>query len=158
MPSRPAKIRRNMPAIGRSIEAARDKAGLSQNEAAARAGFTGTRWRHIVYGRRGKSDVLVHASPETLARMALVVRLTPEDVAMVRPDVARELRSLVSADLSSVATVEFRMPTAERDQATPKLVVSQLVCLLKPLREMSDPDSWQRALHIVAGPAPTAAD
>lgn len=155
-PSRPAKNRRNMPAIGRVIEAARERAGLSQNEAAARCGFTGTRWRHIVYGRRGTSDVLVHATPETWARMALVVGFNPEGIAMVRPDVARELRALVPMD--QAATVEFKVPTTEQDQVVQKLVVSQLVGLLQPLREMCDLNSWETALRIVARLVPATSD
>ncbi|MGH3377926.1 MAG: helix-turn-helix domain-containing protein [Actinoallomurus sp.] len=87
------------PPEGRLIEEAREAMrGMSQNKAAKLAGMSGTRWRQIVTGvaSGGKGIVIpVHGNPETVARMAQVVGVTPERLADVgREDAARELRAL----------------------------------------------------------------
>ncbi|GIE30010.1 hypothetical protein Ait01nite_030550 [Actinoplanes italicus] len=40
--------------LGRLLEAAREKAGISGRQAAARSGFSATRWRQIVNGEGGR--------------------------------------------------------------------------------------------------------
>lgn len=60
--------------LGRLIERYRKRIpGMSQNKAGPLAGITGTGWRRIVYG-------LSAARPETVARMALVVHVTPKQL------------------------------------------------------------------------------
>ena len=79
---------------GELIEAARERLGLSQNAAAREVGISGTRWRQIVKGQ-GSSDgsrVSVRGGEGTVARMAMLVGVTAEDMESVgRPDVARKM-------------------------------------------------------------------
>ena len=73
------------------IEAARSRAGLSQNAAAERAGITGTHWRTIV---RGGVAMTSPRGLATLARMAQVVGVTPDELEQAgRADAADALRS-----------------------------------------------------------------
>jgi hypothetical protein len=83
---------------GRLIAIAQKRPRLSNREAAARAGMSEGHWRAIVSGSRSMGKdfwVSVKAPPETLARMAQVVGVTPEQlVEAERPDAAEELRAL----------------------------------------------------------------
>jgi transcriptional regulator with XRE-family HTH domain len=80
------------PPEGALIEAARERAGLSQNGAAEKAGITGTHWRTIV---RGGAAMTSRRGVTTLARMARVVGVTPEQLEQAgRPDAASRLREL----------------------------------------------------------------
>lgn len=82
---------------GALIEAAREslQPRLSGRAAAAAAGISDGRWRQIVNGylSAGRQQYIpVVAPPETLARMARVVGVTPEQLADVgREDAAGEL-------------------------------------------------------------------
>lgn len=83
------------PSWGRLIDEARDalRPKVSQNEAARRAGITGTHWRQIVKGQAGA--MASQRGIERLARMAQVAGVTPLQLEEVeRADVARELRIL----------------------------------------------------------------
>ncbi len=84
------------PPEGSAITAALKKSGLSAREAAKRAGLSEGRWRQIASGyQRPRAGVVVEvtAPPDTLARMAVVVGLTPEDLeAAGRSDAAAALR------------------------------------------------------------------
>lgn len=72
---------------GQLIEAARERAGFSQNEAARAAGMSGTRWRQIV--ERDASSMRSPRGLKTLARMAETVELSREQMAAIgRHDVA----------------------------------------------------------------------
>ena len=79
---------------GEPIEAARKRIGLSQNAAAREVGISGTRWRQIVKGT-GSSDgsrISVRGGEGTVARMAMLVGVTAEDMDLAgRPDVARKM-------------------------------------------------------------------
>ncbi|GAA4929127.1 hypothetical protein GCM10023224_05720 [Streptomonospora halophila] len=82
------------PPEGLLIEEAREsrRRGLSQNRAAELAGLSGTRWRHIVNGTRPATGAKV---TQTVARMALVVDVTPQEMERVgRPDVAQIMAEL----------------------------------------------------------------
>lgn len=83
------------PPEGEALEAARKRLGISQNEAARRAGLSGTRWRQIASGIQSTGGVAVpvRANADTLVRMARAVGLTPEELeAADRADAATLLR------------------------------------------------------------------
>lgn len=72
---------------------------MSQREAALRAGISSTRWRQLESGKirvRGR-DYPEIAPPDTLARMAQVVDVSPEELEEVgREDAALVLRRLMN--------------------------------------------------------------
>lgn len=110
------------PDEGAALEAARKKADLSQNEAARRAGMSGTRWRQIVSGVQssGGSRVPVLGPPDTVAKMAQVVSMTPEDLeATGRTDAARELRDLIAEPSIDAEVAELRQEIAQRMAVLP---------------------------------------
>lgn len=84
---------------GRLIGEAAKARGLSARQAAQQTGISDTRWRHIVAGYQpagGSNYIQVLGPPETLARMAKVVGLRPEQLAEVgRADAAAELTKLL---------------------------------------------------------------
>lgn len=87
------------PPEGVALERARQRSGLSQNEAGRRAGISGTRWRQIVAGWQssGGGQIPVTAPARTVAKMAWAVGLTPEELGAVgRADAAEELRELLA--------------------------------------------------------------
>lgn len=80
----------DQPTEGRLIEDARERSGLSQNEAARQAGMSGTRWRQIV--NREAPTMTSRRGVRTLARMARVVGVDAGQLAGIgRKDVASEL-------------------------------------------------------------------
>lgn len=86
----------DVPAWALLIEEERDRRRpvLSQNEAAGRAGISGTRWRQIINGRAGALDS--DRGVQTVARMAEVAGVSPGQMMQAgRPDVAEELRLLL---------------------------------------------------------------
>lgn len=85
--------------LGRLLEAARKRRGLSQNKAAQAAGVSGTHWRRIIKGvaSYGGTDVPYVGTADTVARMARAVDVSAEELAGVdREDAAEELRALTS--------------------------------------------------------------
>lgn len=80
---------------GRLIADALLSKKLSARAAAAAAGISDTRWRHIVSGYQpaGQGNYIpVHGPADTLARMAMVVGVTADQLAGVgRSDAAGEL-------------------------------------------------------------------
>lgn len=85
------------PPEGRLIAAAADRLDLSIREAARRAGISYGRWRQVVSGVQNVSPgsyAAVHAPAKTLARMAAVVGVTPEQMETEgqRPDAAEVMR------------------------------------------------------------------
>lgn len=110
------------PPEGATLEAARRRLGISQNEAARRAGISGTRWRQIVKGRQtGAQAGPVTGSATTVARMASAVGLSAEDLEEVgRADAAEVLRrmdegrSMISVLEREVATLLERVPPRRR--------------------------------------------
>lgn len=83
----------------RLIEERRDRLGMSKRTAAALADMSEARWRQLEAGYRTFRGVLVtEEAPEpTLARMALAVRLTPDEL---RPysEHAAEVLAVLDAD------------------------------------------------------------
>ena len=84
---------------GRLIEEAAKADRRSIRQLAANAGMSDTRWGQITRGwqRNSAGKVIpARASDEMLARMALVLELTPEDLVTVgRKDAAQELTRLL---------------------------------------------------------------
>lgn len=81
--------------LGALLEAGRTARGLSQNAAAREAGASGTAWRRVIEGkaRVGGVDVNYPGKATTVAKMAEVARLSPDDVeAAGRKDVADQMR------------------------------------------------------------------
>lgn len=84
------------------IERKRKQAGKSAREAAIAAGLSPTHWREVERG-------LAAASAETMARMASVIWVTPEELDTAqRPDAAAELRRLLDAEPPDLAVTEVR--------------------------------------------------
>lgn len=90
--------RPDQPDEGRLIGLAQKRSTLSARKAAAAAGLSEGRWRQIVSGYQTVSAGVyapVRAPAETLARMAKVVGVTPEQLEQAgRPDAADELRAI----------------------------------------------------------------
>lgn len=94
--------------LGALLESAREavRPKLSQNQAAKRAKTSSTTYRRVITGvaRLGGRDVPFEGDPETIARIACVLDIGPEQVEEVgRDDVAYELRALVEHDAHSAA-------------------------------------------------------
>lgn len=91
---------RTQPPEGSLIAAALKRSTLSQRAAAKKAGISDVRWRQIVagYERKGGMDIPVQAPPETLARMARTVGVTPDQLVQAgRQDAADELRAIIAS-------------------------------------------------------------
>lgn len=89
------ETRSGQPPEGRLIEEARERLNISQNQAAKRAGMSGTRWRQIVYGEASGGPGIknpVHGNAETIARMATAVKISAEQLTEVGRDDAAEER------------------------------------------------------------------
>lgn len=89
---------------GELIKGALRRSRLSARKAADLAGISEGRWRQIVNGYQSVSGtaLAVKGPPETVARMAQVVGVTPEELDSAdRGDAAEELRTLLrtAADL-----------------------------------------------------------
>jgi transcriptional regulator with XRE-family HTH domain len=70
---------------------------MSRRQAAAKAGISPSQWSDIERGHKkagGGITIPVQATPETLARMAVVVRVSADElIAAGREDAAQELRA-----------------------------------------------------------------
>lgn len=113
------------PPEGVALEAARKRAGLSQNEAGKRAGISGTRWRQIVSGVQpsGGGQIPVRGSARTVARMAWAVDMPPELLEEKgRDDAAQELRDLLAdhpelnALRTEIASLMAKLPPKRRER------------------------------------------
>ena len=82
------------PPYGELIETARENARLSRREAARRAGISDSWWRYVAAGWQNGP---VPGSAETVAAMARVVNVSPEELEAEgeRPDAARVLREML---------------------------------------------------------------
>lgn len=111
--------RPEQPREGRLIAVAQKRARLSGRKAADRAGMSEGHWRAIVSGSRSISAgvwVPVHAPAATLARMAQVVGVTPDQLADAgRADAAEELRALppVAPETQRLTVEELEARVAE---------------------------------------------
>jgi len=89
--------RPDQPPEGRLIAAALERSGLSIREASRRAAISYGRWRQVVTGVQNVSPgvtAAVRAPARTVARMAAVVGVTPEQMETEghRPDAAEAMR------------------------------------------------------------------
>ncbi|KAB2384719.1 hypothetical protein [Actinomadura montaniterrae] len=108
------------PLWGRLIDEERDRQrpAISQNEAAKRAGISGTRWRQIVDGRAGAMDS--DRGVQTVARMAEVAGVRPEQMVEAgRSDVADELRLLLGEPLGRTAHDSLTLSDSAQATVTP---------------------------------------
>jgi hypothetical protein len=95
---------------GRLIEGAASVSGLSVKKLAANAGISDTRWRHIVRGwQPGPGGAMnpVVAPANTLARMALAVGVSAEDLIEAGRGDAAEVLPSVEARRLSDSGVDF---------------------------------------------------
>lgn len=98
------------PAEGALIETARARRvppGTSVSSLAKRARITGGRWRQIEkgYSSRAGNFVVERAKPETLASMAQVVGVTPDELRKVdREDAARILEAALAIEAHNEKT------------------------------------------------------
>lgn len=91
------EVRPEQPPEGRLIAEALKRSGLSIREASRRAGISYGRWRQITTGVQNVSPgnfAAVHAPAATVAKMARVVGVPPEQMETEgqRPDAADEMR------------------------------------------------------------------
>jgi hypothetical protein len=92
------------PPEGVLIEHARNEARLSVREAARRAGISEGWWRQVVKGYQPMGDggyVLRHAPADTVANMARVVQVSPDQLQAEgqRPDAAEVMRETATETL-----------------------------------------------------------
>lgn len=130
MPERPAP-----PPWGALIMTALAREGLSVREAARRAGLSEGRWRQITAGYQIVSPGVyaeVHGPAATIARMAWVVGVTPEQLSEVGRDDAAEL--LAAHGRSEVDEIVERVREMDPGQARELLVriASQLGIAMPP--------------------------
>jgi hypothetical protein len=94
---------------GRLIEKAATYSGLSARALAANAGMSDTRWRQVIRGWQpgaNGTQVEARASAVTLARMALAVGVTVEQLAEVgREDAAQQLGRIQAEQQSGSSVV-----------------------------------------------------
>lgn len=86
------------PPVMQLIEQRRDRLGMSKRAAAALAGISEARWRQLENGYREIRGIPVteEAPDPTLARMALAVRLAPEDIRPFSERAAQILGDLIA--------------------------------------------------------------
>jgi hypothetical protein len=94
------------PPEGRLLSEALERSGMSIRQASAKAGISYGRWRQIASGVQNASPgswAKVVGPARTVARMAQVVGVTPEEMAEAgREDVAQAMREGTSRHLSAV--------------------------------------------------------
>jgi transcriptional regulator with XRE-family HTH domain len=87
------------PVVMKLIRERRKRMHLSYDRAATRAGISGTRWRQLEDGHRairGVGYIPEEAPPATLARMAYVVGVTPDElISDGQPAAGAELADLI---------------------------------------------------------------
>lgn len=108
------------PAWGALITAALASEGISAREAARRAGMSEGRWRQITAGYQVVSPGVyaqVHGPAGTLARMAVVVGVTPDQLRSAgRDDAATVLAGLLERQPANDEMLE-RIKAMDTDQA-----------------------------------------
>src|SRR5205823_3813894 len=115
--------RPEQPPEGKLIAAATERSTLSIREASRRAGISYGRWRQIASGVQHVSPgefAAVHAPARTLAKMAAVVGITPEQMATrgQRPDVAEVMAE--AAPVRAAPALEFSEADLPDDEIPPQ--------------------------------------
>lgn len=130
---------------GSLIGEAAKASGRSIRQLAANAGISDTRWRQITRGwqENAKGKVIeARASDTALARMALVLELTPEDLVTVgRRDAAQELTRLLHGRLAVMEprrADEIDLIYASKMSAREKLLRIRQVLELRVLAEAEE--------------------
>lgn len=101
-----------LPPEGRLLEQARDRLDISQNEAARRAGITGTYWRQVV--RDKAPGLTTERGVRTLVKMAQAVRVQADQFEDIgREDVAAKLRARDGAPAPTVEELAARLAELE---------------------------------------------
>lgn len=134
----------DQPREGRLIEDARERLGLSQNEAARQAGMSGTRWRQIV--NREAPQMTTRRGVRTLARMAQAVGVTASRFRDVgREDVAGQLSDEDGGDLTpeEIALIE-RIRSDPRKRAR---LLDALLAASGHLAESTDAGEYEPPGH-----------
>lgn len=111
--------RPDQPPEGKLIAAALERSGLSIREASKRAGISYGRWRQITTGVQHVSPgefAAVRAPAKTLAKMALTVAVTPEQMETEghRPDAAEVMRQQSDSRIASPSLPPFNPPPVQR--------------------------------------------
>jgi transcriptional regulator with XRE-family HTH domain len=131
------------PPWGKLIIDALQESGLSARKAATKAGISDGRWRQIALGYQNVSAGVyapVRGPAETLARMARVVGVTPEQLEQAgRPDAATELR-----ELSGGNGRPSNLETAE-------LLRQKILELRTAMDEKFGPENKQVRDHLIGG-------
>jgi hypothetical protein len=117
------------PPEGRLIADAAERMDLSIREAARRAGISYGRWRQITSGVQHVSPgnfAAVRAPARTLARMALTVGITPDEMETQgqRPDAAEAMRA--------IPVLAPSPPPSNPSQPTPAVVAFARTCGVDP--------------------------
>ena len=141
---------------GKLIGDAAARHGLSLREAARRAGISYGRWRQIVTGYQNVSPgefAAVHAPARTLAKMAQVVGVTPEQLAKAgRTDAAEAMQD----SHNGTTTGRFRLIPGDsgafRDQGVNARALELVAGVLRP------DAAGLRAAISAAGPGATGDD
>lgn len=130
---------------GRLIAAASKSSPLSVREAAAEVGISEGRWYQIVRGYQTISKGVyapVKGPADTLAKMARVLQITPEQLEEAgRPDAAGELRALLPHVRIHGAALTVPSPVEESLQdklARAHDLISEGTRLLEELRREND--------------------
>lgn len=112
------QTRPEQPPEGKLIAAAAERLELSIREAARRAGISYGRWRQITTGYQNTSPgefAVVRAPAKTLAKMARVVGVTPEQLETEgqRPDAAEAMRHDEAAPVPQLAPIVTGVPVID---------------------------------------------
>ncbi|MEV7422815.1 hypothetical protein [Streptomyces sp. NPDC091212] len=115
---------------GELIKRAMKRKRMSARKAAAAAGMSEGRWRQIVSGVQHVSagvTMAVTGPADTVARMALVVDVTPEGLAEAgREDAAEELRILISEKPAPPAPASSEQMLGELEPWQQDIIASAL--------------------------------
>lgn len=127
------------PPWGKLITDALERSGLSARKAAGKVPLSEGRWRQIVSGYQNVSKGVyapVRGPAETLARMAQVVGVTPEQLAEAdREDAAAELRAMTELTGDILDRLEAR---TEEDLADLAAMEAELNRRITVARERGD--------------------
>jgi transcriptional regulator with XRE-family HTH domain len=149
------------PPEGQLIATALKRMKMSQREAAKRAEISESRWRQIVNGYQtiSGSHIPVRGPADTVARMAYVALVTPEQLEEAgRPDAAEELRQITpppqektTISLAALAAIVERIADPEDEslqrvlELWPQIHKERRQALVNMLEAMlSEPDETGR--------------
>lgn len=117
--------------LGKLLESAREarRPKLSQNATAKAAGLSPTTYRRVIRGiaRFGGRDTEFEGTPESIASIAKVLRVTPEQLEEVdRTDAAEELRSLLRGPTTRISDVRLTGPVPPVTDAERAVMIQEV--------------------------------